>query len=56
MKVLNILASFVPIFFFKSFTNFFTEDGKDLKVNPGNTFISVFPKASKDNVKFKKPE
>ena len=40
----------------KSFTNFFTEDGKDLKVNPGNTFISVFPTRDKKNISFKKPE
>ncbi len=35
------------------YTNYFTEDGQALKVNPGKTFISVFPKADKKGVTFK---
>ncbi len=37
----------------ESFTYFYTKDGDDLMVNPGQTFISVFPTSGKDNVTFK---
>ena len=33
-------------------TNFYTMDGQDLKVNPGKTWISVFPVANKKGVTF----
>ena len=33
-------------------TKFYTEDGKELKLNPGKTYITLFPDSSKDNVSY----
>ncbi len=33
-------------------TKFYTEDGQELKLNPGKTYITLFPDSSKDNVSY----
>lgn len=50
-------GKYVPITWEKSkkadYTTYYTADGKELKVNPGKTWISIFPIADKDGVEIK---
>ena len=51
-------GKYIPITWSKSsksdMTVFYTKDGEELKVNPGKTWISLFPSKNKDKVTFEK--
>ena len=51
-------GKYIPITWSKNskseMTNFYTKDGEALKVNPGKTWISVFPSSNKKGVTFEK--